>query len=66
MTQKDKEEFKDIVDDLLFMIQGATYDNDCYVPDEYIYKFEEALNHLFKAESILENLMDEMEDNNKN
>ena len=63
----EKEEFKEKVDDLLFMLKALPDDTSAYdPPDEYIEEWEDVLGHIYEAESILENLMDEMEDNDEN
>ena len=57
------EEFKDKIDDLLFTIQGLSSDIDVDQdpPEEYIHDWEVAIGHIFEAEGILENLLDELE-----
>lgn len=58
------EEFKDKVDDLLWGLESLPDTSDYAPPEYYVAKMEEALNHIWEAQSILQKIMDEFEEEN--
>lgn len=56
------EEFKDKVDDLLWSLESLPPDTSTYEPPEnYSTKFEDALGYIWEAQSILQDLLYELE-----